>query len=103
MLSLSEHISFWVTGDRKQKSDHAKDRLIVERYVIGKTIVVAVLLSLRTAYLSCLVQVAVWYVLVEMYVQLLTIVFVGTLLLALSGHSASSYECPLLRVKQTSS
>lgn len=49
LASLSEWISFCITGLRETADDHAKDRLIVDWYVVSKTFLVAVLLFLVPA------------------------------------------------------
>jgi hypothetical protein len=81
LVSLSEWISFCITGGREDDADHAKDRLIVDWYVVLKTLLIAVLLYFVPAKhsLTWLVQLIVWYLLAEMYLSLLNIVFVGTL------------------------
>ncbi len=78
--SISEWLSFCVTGGRKDDDDHATDRLIVDWYVVLKTVLVALLLLVAVGHpLSWLVQAVVWYLLAEMYVSLLNVVFVGSL------------------------
>src|SRR6185369_4780387 len=80
LISLSEWISFCITGGREDDAAHAKDRLIVDWYVVLKTFLVALLLILPAKHsLTWLVQLVVWYLLAEMYLSLLNIVFVGTL------------------------
>jgi len=78
--SISEWLSFCITGGRTSGADHAGDRLIVDWYVVLKTFVVGLLLFVAVGHpLSWLVQIIVWYLLGEMYVSLLNVVFVGTL------------------------
>ena len=81
LVSLSEWISFCTTGGREDHADHATDRNIIDRYVVSKTFLVALLLLFVPAKhsLTWLVQLIVWYLLAEMYLSLLNIVFVGTL------------------------
>ncbi len=80
LVSLSEWISFCIAGGRKDKAGQAKDQMIVDWYVVLKTFLVALLLIVPVKHsLSWLVQLVVWYLLAEMYLQLLNIVFVGTL------------------------
>jgi hypothetical protein len=80
LVSLSEWLSFCITGGRA--ADHATDRNIVDCYVVTKTVLVAVLLIIvpaKHSLLTWFVQLIVWYLLAEMYLSLLNIVFVGTL------------------------
>jgi hypothetical protein len=81
LVSLSEWISFCITGGREDDANHATDRLIVDWYVVLKTFLVALLLCVVPTKhsLTWLVQLIVWYLLAEMYLSLLNIVFVGTL------------------------
>jgi len=81
LVSISEWLSFCITGGRENAPDHARDRNFVDCYVVAKTVVVAVLLLLVPAKhsLTWLVQLFVLYLLAEMYLSLLNIVFVGTL------------------------
>jgi hypothetical protein len=80
LVSFSEWISFCIAGGREGEAGQAKDRLIVDWYVVLKTLLVGLLLFVPVKHsLTWLVQFVVWYLLVEMYLQLLNIVFIGTL------------------------
>jgi hypothetical protein len=82
LVSISEWLSFCITGGRENAADHATDRNIVDCYVVTKTVLVAVLLIIvpaKHSLLTWFVQLFVWYLLAEMYLSLLNVVFVGTL------------------------
>jgi hypothetical protein len=83
LVSLSEWISFCITGLRETAADHATDRLIVDRYVVIKTVLVLPLLlyfvPAKHSLMTWPVLFIVSYLLAEMYLSLLNIVFVGTL------------------------
>jgi hypothetical protein len=54
--SISEWLSFCIVGGREDEAGHAKDRLIVDWYVVLKTLLVALLLNLPPDALSWCVQ-----------------------------------------------
>jgi hypothetical protein len=83
LVSLSEWISFCIIGARETAADHAKDRNFIDGYVVIKTVLVLPLLlllvSAKHSLMTWLVLFIVWYLLAEMYLSLLNVVFVGTL------------------------
>jgi hypothetical protein len=52
ILSLSEHLSFFVVGARYRRGDYRRDLWITDLYVVGKTIVVALLTFLPERLLA---------------------------------------------------
>src|SRR5262245_48904902 len=76
ILSLSEHLSFFIVGAKFSRAQYRRDSWITDFYVVGKTILVALLIFLPDCWLS------VWlatYLLAELYVVLLNVVILGTL------------------------
>ena len=77
-FSLSEWLSFCITGSRETSQDHIRDLLIVDAYVAAKTIVVVVLVwVVPERYLSAAAWIAC-YLLIETFIALFNIVFVTT-------------------------
>jgi len=81
LASILEWLSLCIVGGRgdDDHAAHKTDRLIVDFYVVGKTLLVALLMLLPTKFLAWYVQLFVWYLLAEMYVALLNVVIIGTL------------------------
>lgn len=77
ILSISEHLSFFVIGAKTSKEQYRRDLWITDLYVVGKTVVVALLACLPESLLTAGAWI-VSYLLAEMYLALLNVVF-GTL------------------------
>jgi hypothetical protein len=79
LVSISEWISFCITGGRKDDASHETDRRIIDYYVFLKTFLVGLLFFIVPNWLPWWFEFFGWYLLAEMYVSLLNVVFVGTL------------------------
>jgi hypothetical protein len=51
ILSISEHLSFFVIGAKISKEQYRRDLWITDLYVVGKTVAVALLAGYQRAYL----------------------------------------------------
>jgi hypothetical protein len=78
ILSISEHLSFFIIGAKYSRREYRRDLWITDLYVLGKTIVVALLVFLPERLLAAGAWI-VSYLLTEMYLALLNVVFVRTL------------------------
>jgi hypothetical protein len=78
ILSISEHLSFFIIGTNYSRKEYRRDLWITDLYVVGKTIFVALLAFLPERLLAAGAWI-VSYLLAEMYLALLNVVFVRTL------------------------
>ena len=78
ILWISEHLLFFVIGAKTSKEQYRRDLWITDLYVVGKTVVVALLAWLPESLLTAGAWI-VSYLLAETYLALLNVVFVRTL------------------------
>jgi hypothetical protein len=78
ILSISEHLSFFIIGAKYSREQYRRDLWLTDSYVLGKTIVVGLLAFLPASLLPVGAAIATYF-LAEMYSALLNVVFVSTL------------------------